>query len=515
MKKIIYLLSIVTTVFANTLFANNLTISSIVVTQPALGTGTVSFNVLWDNSWNVTAAPTNWDAVWLIVKFKDCAAATTAPYTHGEIDGAVANRTIPAVFDVMTTASAACGALTIASSIQTGALDCSGATGIMIRRSATGSGTVSGTIILRITNMPAAATVITTSVFGIEMVYVPEGNFLIGDGDGVAATNSIVRFLNTATAAALPMSITSAFETAASTLITNFGPTTISSVPLAWPKGWYGFYMMKHEISQGLYAEFLNTLGAASTPQTNRAPGSVGGNRQQTQWVVATQTYMSNRPDRAQNFISWNDYSAFLDWACLRPFTELEYEKAARGPLPHIINEYPWGMGAATAGAIAAAVTFTAPGLETGLETVIGGNAVYSNNSWTNGDGGQGPARAGIFATSVSTRAMAGAGYYGVLELGGNLREYAIGIHSTAASNVFTRFWGNGTLNATNGEHDVAGGWPLAGHLVSSCNATNNLVVNRGGCWQDAPDRLQTSDRQHAQCPAILRANLNGGRGVR
>ena len=30
-------------------------------------------------------------------------------------------------------------------------------------------------------------------------------------------------------------------------------------------------------------------------------------------------------------YISWPDLLAYADWAALRPITELEYEKAARG----------------------------------------------------------------------------------------------------------------------------------------------------------------------------------------
>ena len=43
------------------------------------------------------------------------------------------------------------------------------------------------------------------------------------------------------------------------------------------------------------------------------------------------------------NFLSWMDLAAYLDWAALRPMTELEFEKICRGPNPPIAGEYVWG----------------------------------------------------------------------------------------------------------------------------------------------------------------------------
>ena len=43
------------------------------------------------------------------------------------------------------------------------------------------------------------------------------------------------------------------------------------------------------------------------------------------------------------NYVSFTDGLAFTDWAALRPITELEYEKAARGPSEPIDAEFVWG----------------------------------------------------------------------------------------------------------------------------------------------------------------------------
>ena len=53
--------------------------------------------------------------------------------------------------------------------------------------------------------------------------------------------------------------------------------------------------------------------------------------------------YKARNPDRPANFISWDDGCAFADWAGLRPYTELEFEKACRGQKKPIPADFPWG----------------------------------------------------------------------------------------------------------------------------------------------------------------------------
>ena len=73
--------------WANILFANNLQIGT-----PALSsTTTIRFTVQWDNSWRVASGPSNWDAVWLFVKYQDC---TTNLWKHVDLSTVVANHTV-------------------------------------------------------------------------------------------------------------------------------------------------------------------------------------------------------------------------------------------------------------------------------------------------------------------------------------------------------------------------------------------------------------------------------------
>ncbi|MFH1004403.1 MAG: SUMF1/EgtB/PvdO family nonheme iron enzyme, partial [Bacteroidota bacterium] len=365
------------------------------------------------------------------------------------------------------------------------------------------SGTISYNVSLYISNLPANTMSLSTKVIGIEMVYCPQYDFYLGDA------TCADRFRNTATDNN-PMLITSAFETAASTFyLTNPG-ISITGVPAAWPKGQYGFYIMKHEITEGLYVEFLNTLN--QTQQLIRYPGNVGTYRNQTQFVSGT-TYLAGRPDRAQNYLSWADYSALLDWAALRPPTELEWEKAARGNAGWVAGEYAWGNTTITNGnTFTASPSFTG---ENGTEVLTTGNCNYGPIAgFVNGDYGQGPVRAGIYATSSSTRTTAGASYYGVMEMSGNVREYVVTMHSTGASNLYTRTWGNGTIDVGTANHDVAT-WPAWNITVSAPNATN-LVGSKSGAWCEAAENVRVSSRYMIyDWASVARDGAMGGRGAR
>ena len=56
--------------FAVNTQANNLKITGTSVNTSA---GTVTFNIQWENSWRTNIAPANNDAVWVFVKYQDCA----------------------------------------------------------------------------------------------------------------------------------------------------------------------------------------------------------------------------------------------------------------------------------------------------------------------------------------------------------------------------------------------------------------------------------------------------------
>jgi formylglycine-generating enzyme required for sulfatase activity len=495
-KKHIYLYFFLLIFPFNIANANNLQITSITVNQT---TQMVSFSLSWDNSWNVSSTPNNWDAIWVFIKFKDCSAGSNTPYTHGILSATTADHSYSNL-DAMTSVNGT----NTQSAIQGVALDYTD--GIMLKRNSVGQGTVTSSVSLKVSNLPGTGTSISTSVFGLEMVYVPQGDFYIGDQSG--GTN--YTFLSSAVSTAAPMQITSVSETTPQSFYVNAPagtPTNIANVPAAFPKGQYGFYTMKYEITEGLYAEFLNSLGSVAA--TARFPGNFGTNRNQLN--VNSGVYSSSRPDRAQNWLSWADVSALLDWACLRPMTETEYEKACRGSTGTSLTlEFSWGSTTITSG-----LTFSSPAIENGTEVFSTGNAVYNNGTFTNGDGGSGPARAGIFATASSDRQTAGASYYGIMEMTGSVREAVVAMVTIGANNLYTRTWGDGSIDPVTGNHNVGGGWPAATVAVAAAS-TANAVGHKGGAWNNVVAQLTVSERLYIySAPVISRQNYNGGRGVR
>jgi len=177
------------------LWANGITVSNLSVNQAA---GTVTFDISWQNSWRDAE---NWDAAWVFVKFRDCSVPKTTPFTHGLISTTLTDHTFPASLEpTCANGNAPC-------------IDpAPDNTGVMLRRTSPGFGTVSGTVTLKVTNLPATGTY-DVRVIAIEMVFIPQGAFYAGDA---TSPNSI----RTSTTDDSPIQITS--EAALST-ISNLG----------------------------------------------------------------------------------------------------------------------------------------------------------------------------------------------------------------------------------------------------------------------------------------------------
>jgi hypothetical protein len=244
---------------------------------------------------------------------------------------------------------------------------------------------------------------------------------------------------------------------------------------------------MKYELSQGQYRDFLNCL--TLTQQDTRTAATLDGDEAGDFVMVAedgTLTYRqtitavsdpasgpytfgcdlddNNIVDEstdgewiAMNYMSWMDLCAYADWASLRPMTELEYEKACRGAgVSPIANEHAWGT------ATVASSVYT---LSNSGQTTEEINANYSTNAGnglfnTTSSSIAGPARVGIFAGDSSndgTRRTSGAGYYGNMELSGNVYERIVTI-GNSTGRAFLGTHGDGELNST-GNADISD-WP-------------------------------------------------------
>lgn len=466
--------------------ANNIAVTnvSLGLLYPVANYAHVKFDLAWDNSWRTSTYESNWDAAWVFVKY--C------------LDGSNWNHA----------ALATSGHYAPAGSVIDTSSD---GKGVFIYRSIDGIGNVSypgvrlrwnytGTGLETNENVDIA-------VFAIEMVYVPEGSFELGSGgtetspfykwptstDPYPVTNEDAITVGTATG-----NLYYAFSTYAGD---QLGP-----VSNAFPKGFQAFYCMKYEISQGQYADFLNKL--TYDQAANRYPNQTL-NRHTISGSYTN--YHATRPDRACNYLSWADGAAYADWACLRPMTELEFEKACRGTNSPVANEYAWGTDTIIADPITLAITNATDGSENGTEYVINdvslGACCYGDNAHSGGDGGSGPLRCGIFAgypTNAMTRVLAGATYYGVMEMSGNVWERPV-IVGKPKGRSFMGTHGDGSL-AVNGDHTNSD-WPAAADALGA--------GFRGGVWFEGAGCERVSDRIYAASTYALRYEKGGWRGVR
>jgi formylglycine-generating enzyme required for sulfatase activity len=362
-------------------------------------------------------------------------------------------------------------------------------------------------------------------VYAIEMVYVPQGAFAAGSG-GSEDYSFTLTTINTANATTAPSGTGSLGGAAGGYPTGQTAPANAS-----WPNGFGAFYCMKYELSQQQYVDFLNTL--TRTQQNTRTGTDISGTSITNSYVMSNTSGVSYRNgircdatlppepvpvtfycdlngngtggeatdgrEIACNFLSWGDLTAYLDWSGLRPMTELEFEKACRGTLSPVPDEYPWGTtGIASSGYTLEIAGATNEGIVSNYSTTVG-NAIYQSTNGTP----SGPKRVGIFAANGanSGRVSAGASYYGIMELGGNLWERVVTIWQWE----YTGTHGNGAL-AANGDPDGAT-WPAPG------TASGNGF--RGGTWPSTAASLRVSDRGYAAGAASGRSGTPGGRGAR
>ena len=485
--------------------------ATLVNNDPFNQTVRVQFDLSWEGSW-FGGTVNNWDAAWVFVKYRTTgnSAWQHMPLTYYghyapdiSLDPGLLNPTSgydPSTNPVL---------------------------GVFAHRNQPGSGTLVVNGVQLNWNygglVTGYANIAEVQVFAIEMVYVPQGAFAAGSG-GTESSAFTLTTINTAAANTAPSGTGSLGGQAG-------GYPTGQTAPVAsWPNGFNAFYCMKYEVSQQGYVDFLNTLTyTQQVTRTATAPNSTAGtgalsstnaNRNgidlQTPGVASATpavyacnlngntTYgeAADGKDIACNWLNWGDLTAYLDWSGLRPMTELEFEKACRGPLPPVANEYPWG----TTGIAGSAYTLanagaTNEGIATDYSTIFG-NAICQVTEGTI----DGPVRVGIFAanSTSSGRITAGASYYGIMELGGNVYERPVTI-GNANGRTYTGTHGNGTLTASGDPDGVS--WPAP--------TTADGAGLRGAAWSTPSELLRVSNRFYSTQSNSARQNNIGSRGVR
>lgn len=465
---------------------NGLVISNTSLTGQNTSTQTwqVRFNITWENSWRDNI---NWDAAWVFCKFR----VGTNAWSHATLSttGFQTGSGTPININV--------------------ACDQKGA---FISRRELGDGTLTATQLEIRWNYGvdgvSNVAVPDVNVFAMEMVYVPSGPFTIGDGNGLNSSSANSFF---AVSLHLPYTIDGLLSP---NLSAGGNMTNASSSPANFiridgdggldidldgvidsaffPTGYQAFYIMKYEMTQGQYVDFLNLLTyAQQTNRVNNATNVVGQSivdasvgtfpgRNTIQVQVAgvnpttPRVYSTARPDRACGHLVGGDILAYLDWASLRPMTELEFEKACRGNRAPVLGEYPWANNNNNTGGV------TLSGTENGTETVTDvGRIGYQAAQYpiSQGDASQGPLRSGIFATASSvSQGSSGGTFYGVMNMGDNLNEPVVTVGNVAGRS-FRGNHGDGILHA-NG-HANEGFWP--GSNSNTSLTTANPAVSTNG----------------------------------
>lgn len=477
--------------------ANGLYVSDLTLAGPQ----TLSFNISWQNSWDrdfFSAYPTNHDAVWLFVKVQD----DNELWQHWDIDTDTSLHQVDSPLVVLPSTDGK---------------------GVFIRRNDSGQGDIaSTTVTLKLSN-PIPADAFGIKVFGMEMVWVETGayylgdsvsNFSLGSGDDngpfIVSSENAISIGNT--------------EGQLSDTLGDYPPE--ANIPADFPKGHDGFYCMRYEISQQQYVDFLNTL--TYTQQQNRTandPTSASGTQALSGFstnrsgIVIDKPATSGSPasyacnantndpmngpedgqNRACNWISWADLAAYLDWAALRPMTEMEFEKTARGFDGAIPGAMAWGNNQVTD-----ANNLVDDGTANEADvTTLTPNSGRASHGY---DGPKGPIRCGFAATAQTGRIEAGAGFFGAMELSGNLWEMCV--NTTTQGLTYTGALGDGSLD-TDGNANTLN-WPLN-------NGTG--AGFKGGGWNSGVlatfNDLAISSRFYIYLAPSVRRNTSGGRGVR
>ena len=522
-------------------FSNNLQISNITLVNKNTINQTVfvRFDISWENSWRLTNPPSNWDAAWIFIKYR----VNGGLWMHATLSDLDSDHIVP-------------GTATVDAAED--------GKGIFIYRSNTGSGnnfweSIQFKWLYGNDGISDNTNNIEVKVFGIEMVYVNAGSFYIGDGldtqkrfwDARAINPEPLYGLigsNPVLLRVIPNDIDDdAIETTGILVDGDNGIDTLGNTEpnnTTFPTGYNAYYCMKYEISQQQYVEFLNTLTrvqqdrrvyrdlsgieitnpfamshlngverrngvyAVNTSNDTQSPVTFYCNNDTTGNNINLWNQSTDGQNIACNYIGWLDGTAYADWAALRPMTELEFEKACRGPEVPVAGEYAWHNTNIMSSGL---YTFSASTLNTALESVLNpstngitGNAAYDiTTGHLNLHPGSvnGPLRNGIFATSSTNRISAGASFYGIMELSGNLNERCITI-GNVQGRKFGGSHGDGILETTSGCEGNANNPDWPGILINRETIGVNIVVNgsgyRGGDWNDNDSRLQVSERYYA-----------------
>lgn len=530
MRRIIFIMALFVGFLNIESRGSNVLIDSMPLLRAAGGDAQILFNISWDHSWKMGKPYENWDAVWVFAKFKDASGLWKPVYFKSSGHSVEQNKGVVPKFTV-------------------GISNLSGGTtvnvGIFISRDEIGSGPIDWRNVNLLwdykTQTNTSLDNIKIDVFALEMVYIPQNPFYLGsgsttenaafcyaDGSGPYLIESEEPILLSNDASKGKLALGSKTGATANWVSTGSEISEGAVLPASFPKGYKAFYAMKYELSQEAYKDFLNFLDENQQLARTRLASLAAG---ENMYIFPTPSNAMNyrngimlakiggeykfvcnykkdaemsleddadRPNDGQNiamnYLSLDDCLAYLDWAGLRPLSELEFEKMARGKAMPKPNEYAWGTTYQLSCGNPDQLAYMAG---TGKELPNAGN--YNTSGY--------PLRAGAFANEKSLRSTSGAGYYGNMELCGNVSERYINI-SYPNAHTFTATHGDGLLE-TDGAASVGELiWPiLPQHYIyrggggsSAANWANVNYTRTSDRYFYLTGRTLTSSDNNAGC---------------
>lgn len=445
--------------------ANNITVTNTSLGSQNTGNQTVAinFDVAWENSWRTSNNEANYDGAWIFVKFRN---GGTSDWRHCTLG----STTTPGGGATLTVSPDSMGAF--------------------IHRSENGIGNISFNENQLAWHYGADGVLdgntVEIKVFALEMVYIPQGEFYLGSGG--SETNCFKDGSSTA-----PYLVTGpgpiATGTATGQLNLNGAGTNGTPIPASYPNGYNAFWIMKYEMTQQQMADFLNHL-EASQVTVNNPGGVLNGSHPNFTPIIA---------DRACDDLTIARATAFADWACLRPFSELEFEKACRGGNnPSVPLEYAWGT-TSIVRLEASQIDYAGLSNESVNPTYSTANAAFRNSNGTAGP--MRPVRVGIFARATgSNRQVSGATFYGVMNMSDNLREFTIYAGNGGGWAIDASVHGDGVLT------------PAGNTTITEWQSTAAFGC-RGGNYNGGLDVMRVSNRSEAN--TVISNGSHTYRGIR
>lgn len=482
------------------LSANNLQIQNLVYDAVAK---TLTFDISWESSFYDENQPYLFDLALLFAKYKNSIDPNwySLPFTS---TGHMVNM------------PESCTSLSALSSGGAGAAR----TNIILWNNCTHAGAVAFNITLQLSNEIELVNP-SFKVFGLEClyVYVPGEPLEFDIGDGVSA-NRFHKGDDPAAPFHYDTDIQSSITVgngAAEINVTSATPLPVSLISASYIRP--PSIIMRYEITQQQYVDFLNCLNR--TAQNERTGTDISGTDITNRYVMSGSATMINRngikcdatlpeggpvtfycdynendiPNEiddgqniSANFLSPADLMAYLDWAALKPMNEIQYEFYCRGNAAAVPGEYAWGSTMKTA----ANLNISASGGPDETPTNVGSDGLFRRSI--------DPMRTGAAATSTTNRSQAGASYWGIMDLSGNVAEMVIGTYSS--SDFLSIDEGDGVLDMFGNANEDD--WPTK--LVVKGYAPSNVTLST------------VSQRLSGSAPYILlneRNSFAGGRGAR